>query len=206
MKLDGRSVAAWSNWTAAFVFVLFVTVFKGSLTGKGLLAEAVLVVLGTATLEGLRAGVSHLLVTRVWARQILGEWFYVSYPGGNESLDDAGFAQVKVFQKGGNLHYKADLYDRRNITGLLQGADSFSHGTAWDKAFMFEGGNVEILYEVKRNDDPGRLRRGLLEITLLDSGNQMTGAWVTARAGDETRTGTMNWKRRADFEKWILGR
>lgn len=143
---------------------------------------------------------AHSGLVRWWASDLLGEWFYFS-----DYSVSSHFAHARIYVRGGDLHYKVDLYHLPEITAIANGStiqEAKSVGHALDRAFFYDGGEVvEILYNVERLDQPSG--QGVLKINLNNSKRTMSGYWVTARDDEGPRSGNMEWYRRAEFLEFL---
>lgn len=153
---------------------------------------------------GVLMGVSEWALLRLWIRKFAGEWFYTSDA---KSLDPQGHVgHVNFFIRGGEIKYTVNIFRFHDALRLAQGdksAGAQSPGSAKSEAVFFDGEEqLKVLYDYTPFQGEGGL--GVLDISGVQNGRAMSGAWVSARRNlDGPMDGIQKWFRRDDFVKFI---
>jgi hypothetical protein len=153
---------------------------------------------------GVLISLTEWLLLRLWIRKFAGEWFYTSDA---KSLDPNGHVgHVNFFIRGGEIKYTVNIYRFADALRLAQGdksAGAQSPGSAKSEAVFFDGeGQLKVLYDYTPFQGEGGL--GVLDISGVQNGKAMSGAWVSARRNlDGPMDGIQKWFRRDDFVKFI---
>lgn len=141
---------------------------------------------------------------RIWARKVVGTWFYRS--------DSGNFAIVRIRIRRGRLIYGGNLYrtaeqvaDVRKtpVDRLLRRSSSTQHFAAFESRMTsFDGTNLRTDYHILRAEEGYPRRKGILTLELGDDSRTMRGFWHSTvaepDAGEKTtlRTGTL------DLHRW----
>lgn len=199
MRPTRSQVRALSATIGTLLFTLVSILLIDRLDDSGIFNKVIAAVIAGLSIERATA-LSHTLLVKWWAKDLLGVWFYFS----NYSVS-SHFAHAKIYVRGGELHYEVDLYELPEITAIAKGStiqEARAVGHAVDRAFFYDGGEiVEILYEVERQDVPSG--QGVLKVNLNNSRRTMSGYWVTARDDEGPRSGNMQWYRREEFLQFL---
>ena len=199
MRPTRSQVRALSTTIGTLLFTLVSILLIDRLENSGTFSKVIAALFAGLSIERATA-LSHTLLVKWWAKDLLGEWFYFS----NYSIA-SHFAHAQIYVRGGDLHYQVDLYELPEITAIANGStiqEAKAVGHATDRAFFYDGDEIiEILYEVERQDLPSG--QGVLKVNLNNSKRTMSGYWVTARDDEGPRSGNMQWYRREEFLQFL---
>lgn len=199
MRPTRSQVRALSTTIGTLLFTLVSILLIDRLENSGTFSKVIAALFAGLSIERATA-LSHTMLVKWWAKDLLGEWFYFS----NYSIA-SHFAHAQIYVRGGDLHYQVDLYELPEITAIANGStiqEAKAVGHATDRAFFYDGDEIiEILYEVERQDLPSG--QGVLKVNLNNSKRTMSGYWVTARDDEGPRSGNMQWYRREEFLQFL---